>query len=490
MQSQTRIFRQRVRDFMGPAPLVVPPDMGVAEVVGRMTAAKVSSIIVADADSGIGGIITEQDITRRVAFEATKGTKASQVMSAPVRTINADDHLYHAIAQMRRFGHRHMPVVDADGALAGLIGLHDAVAVAAAQTLDQIDALSHGDTIDGMKQVKAVQVSLADQLFADNLPAPEIQSLMTDINNDLYHRVVEAALADFARDGTGAPPVGFAVIVMGSGGRGENFLFPDQDNGFIVEAYPDKDHDRIDGYFTRLAVRVNEDLDKIGFPLCKGYVMAMNPLWRKTLPQWLEQLSIWHRHRDEVALRLADIFFDFKGVYGDAALVRAVRAHVTALTKGNIAFIRDMYRDDTEHRVALAGFGGLFGRFVTEKRIAAHKGEINLKHTGTLPLVESLRLFALREGIEETSSLDRIAALKDGGVLDGDEADDLRGAYTQITRFLLRQQIKDFKAGRKVSNYVSRKSLTRREKDLLYHSFKAIRAFRSRARSEFTGEVF
>ena len=63
-------------------------------------------------------------------------------MSSPVRGIGDDEHLFIAIARMRRLGHRHMPVVDADGALAGLIGLDDSVAVAASQTLDQIDGLA------------------------------------------------------------------------------------------------------------------------------------------------------------------------------------------------------------------------------------------------------------------------------------------------------------------------------------------------------------
>ena len=31
---------------------------------------------------------------------------------------------------------------------------------------------------------------------------------------------------------------------MGSGGRGESYLFPDQDNGFILADYPDAEHTR------------------------------------------------------------------------------------------------------------------------------------------------------------------------------------------------------------------------------------------------------
>ena len=133
---------------------------------------------------------------------------------------------------------------------------------------------------------------------------------------------------------------------------------------------------------------------------------------------------------------------------------------------------------------------GWFGRFVTERENKDYKGQINLKHTGTLPLVEAMRLLALREGVVAISTLARMDALGEKGVLDGNEHDYLTGAYRHISHLLLRQQIADFKAGKTVSNYVHPNSLTERERDMLIESFKAIRALREKVRSEFTGEVF
>jgi signal-transduction protein with cAMP-binding, CBS, and nucleotidyltransferase domain len=497
MGSRTIVFRQLARDFMKPVPLSVRPETPIKDVIGRMAAGKASCAVVTAPDGGHGvgghgvggailGILTEQDVIRRIAFEATPETPVRQLMTEPVRTIAADDYLYHAIARMRRFGHRHMPVIDSGGALVGLLDLEDAQAAAASRMMEQIDRLTHEGTIDGLVEIKAAQVDLAEDLFADNVPTPEIQALLTDVNNDIYRRVVEAALREVAEEGRGEPPVDFAVIVMGSGGRGENFLFPDQDNGFILADYPDSEHDRIDGFFTELAARMTRDLDRVGFPLCKGYVMATNPLWRKTLSQWRAQTSLWGRRRNAVMLRLADIFFDFVPVFGHSGMAAELRRHVTAIGKGNHAFLLDMYRDDSEAGVGL----GLFGRFITERKDKAHKGKISLKHAGAMPLVEAARLLALREGIDATSTLGRLAALHKAGILDADEHDYLRGAFSHITRLLLRQQMADFKAGKTVGNYVSPKALSRREKDLLVDSFKAIRALRKRIRADFTGEIF
>ena len=166
--------------------------------------------------------------------------------------------------------------------------------------------------------------------------------------------------------------------------------------------------------------------------------MGTNPLWRKTLTQWKDQIALWSRKRNPAALRLCDIFFDFRSAWGDAAMAEELRAVVTSITSANPAFLRDMYVDDAEHGVAL----GFFGRFITERKDKAHKGKINLS-----------------------------------------------GAYTLITRLLLRQQIADFKANVAVSNYIDPKILTERERDMLVDSFKAIRALRDRVKDEFSFEV-
>ena len=49
-------------------------------------------------------------------------------------------------------------------------------------------------------EVEAAQVELAETLFDDHVPAPEIQALITHINNDIHRRIVEAALTQLSPD--------------------------------------------------------------------------------------------------------------------------------------------------------------------------------------------------------------------------------------------------------------------------------------------------
>ncbi len=406
-----------VRDFARPRTevLAVRPGTRCAEVVERLAREKLTCAIVLDASERPVGILTERDIASRIAFRVEPDTPIEAVMTSPVMTIARREYLYYAISWMRRHDLRHMPVVDRSERLVGILYLHDALAAASERLMRQIDRLTPEGPGERMKEIKSAQVELAEELFADHLPAPDIQQLLSRINNDMYGRIGESALKQMAAEGWGDTPVAAATIVMGSGGRGENYLFPDQDNGFIIADYPQQEHARIDAFFIELAERMCRDLNEFGIPYCNGYCMAVNPLWRKTLPQWIAQIGQWTRRGSMVAIRLTDIFFDFQPVWGETELARELRRVVTDLVSNNRSFLREMYHDKLEHNVALSLFGG----FVVERDNRDYRGQVNLKYSGTLPLVSGIRLLALREGVEETSTLHRIRALTEKGVFTG-----------------------------------------------------------------------
>jgi CBS domain-containing protein len=483
--SQTAAFRQQVRDHLRAPPVVVPGATPVREVVARMTQAGASAALVVG-DGRIRGILTEQDVTRRIAGRAVAEMPVEALMSAPVATIAADQPLYQAIGRMRRLGLRHMPVVDDAGALAGMLYLHDALTLANEGLVEQIDRLTHEETLDGLRQVKAAQVQLAADLLDDRVPTPEIQGLISWLNNDIGRRVLAQNVAALAAEGWGEPPVPFSAIVMGSGGRGESLLAPDQDNGFILADYPDAAHGRIDPFFIELAERMTTQLDALGFPVCRGGVMAVNPVWRKTGSQWQAQIARWMGLRSDVALQLCDVLFDFQSFYGEAGLAEEVRGVILGLCRADPGFLRAMFEIRADRRAAL----GWFNRLLTERADPAHRGHINLKYAGALPLAEAIRLLAMRRGIAATGTLARIEALAEVGELDRDTDDHLRAAFDHITELQLRQQIADFGAGRPIGNFVDPDTLTARERDLLKAGFRAINAFRVRLKVELTGDMF
>ncbi len=484
-RSQTAVFGKRVADIMRPGVLTAPGDQPVAGAVAEMAVTGRTSIIVIDPAGRASGILTERDVTRRVVPQQAGNAPISMVATYPLHTVSADEYVYRAVGRMRRLNLRHLPVVDPQGRPVGMLDLLDAVAVAAEQMLRQMDGLTADDTLDGMAATKTAQVEIAAELLADNLPAPDIQALITDMNTDIHRRVLDGCVRAMIDAGWGSPPVPFSLLIMGSGGRGENFLHPDQDNGFILADYPDDEHVQIDPYFIALAERFNNDLDRVGFPLCRGHVMARNPVWRKTASQWREQVSIWARRRSPVAILFADIFFDFRAVTEPLKFGLDLRAHVAEVLLRYPALLSMMAKDETNKSVAL----GLFGNLARDTS-GESPGRIDLKMRGSLPLVASARLWALKHGIVECGTLARLAAIAEKGSIDRDEADELAYAFRQISFHLLRQQLEDYRAGRHPGNFVDPDKLLRRERDELRHALKIIEHFRVETRASFTGAVF
>jgi signal-transduction protein with cAMP-binding, CBS, and nucleotidyltransferase domain len=482
MHSLAAIFRRRAGEE-AVAPLArVPAGATVGDAVAAMAAARASAALVIDEGGRTLGIVTEQDVVRRIAFKLPPETAVTTVMTAPVETIRADDYVFHAIARMRRRRLRHMPMVGADGSVLGVLDLHRAYAAAIAGMVDLVDQLTHEETLEGLKSVKRAQVALADALFDEFLPAPEIQALLTDVNRDIYARIAQLLLAAMRDEGWGGPPVRFCIMVMGSGGRGENYLYPDQDNGFILDDYPDEAHGSVDAWFIEFAERMTRALDAVGIPFCTGFVMATNPLWRKTRAQWKEQMKVWFRQRLGASARFADIFFDFVPAWGEAAYARELREYVTPLIAENRPFLRDIEDLQKDYYTGL----GWFGRIRTD---AARRGEINLKHRGTLPLVDAVRILALLHRVPATATLARIDGLAAAGVLNRDEQDELHGAFRHVTRLLLGQQLADFKAGRTVGNHVPLRAMSRMERGRLVDSFRAIERIREKVAVEIGGRT-
>jgi len=481
-----------VKDHLGRTPVILSESASVGELLSKLgEVGGDSALIVGARDDGengtLVGIVTERDIVRRVALRCEADEPLFSVMTPKPYRVSGHDYLYYAIAMMRRRKLRHMPVVDDANRPIGVIHLHDALAVAAEKRVNQIDRLFHDSSLDGLRETKAAQVDLASGLLDDGASAPEIQGLITHINNDIHIRILESHIEQMEAEDWGQPPVPFCLMIMGSGGRGENFLYPDQDNGFILDDYPDADHNQVDRYFIELAERFNRDLDGVGFPYCRGHVMARNPLWRKTRSQWREQVQYWGRSRNNIAIQLSDIFFDFRGVFGEVQWALDLRRAVTEMIRRSPIFLSGMVEESERTSVAL----GWFGRLSVEREDREHKGKVNLKHHGTMPLVTHLRLLALKHGIEATASLDRLDALRARNIIDRDRWDYLGGAFRDITFVLLRQQLADFSdPDRTVSNFVDPGDLTARERDLLVNSLKSIETFSEAVHHELTGKIF
>lgn len=486
MHPLVEIFSKRVRDHLETATVTVGPQGRISELVQRLTASNSSAGLVVTEENRLVGIVTARDLMRSIAKRLESDTAVAEIMTSPVRSIRPDDYLYHAIRQMSRLGLSRLAVVDAAHRPVGLVSMTGIMLAASKAVLEYARRGGDQDEISNLKQIKEAQFDFVEHLLSDGVTAPDAQVILSQINRYIHRQVLDNALVGILEDGWGQQPVSFAGVIMGSGGRRESFLNPDQDNGFILADYPQEKHGGVDPFFIELAERFTTDLDRIGIPFCLGYIMATNPAWRKTSMQWRQQLSYWKRHPSLTITRQADIFFDFEPFFGEEGLSRQLRRYVSKFTRSSPGFLRAMHSEES-HQLGVAL--SLFGRLKSEKGDLEHRGQISLKYGALVPLTQSVRLLALREGIEATSTLDRIDGLSELGKIGLKERHSLTHALSALADILLRQQILDQKQGVSPSHYIAVKRLPQWQRDEVVESLKAIATFRDRVDEELTGQI-
>jgi CBS domain-containing protein len=91
----------------------------------------------------LAGIVSERDYARKVILlgRASADTPVSQIMSAPVITVGLEDRVHRCMQLMTEKRFRHLPVVDADGAMVGVISIGDLVSAVIEEQKETIEQL-------------------------------------------------------------------------------------------------------------------------------------------------------------------------------------------------------------------------------------------------------------------------------------------------------------------------------------------------------------
>jgi signal-transduction protein with cAMP-binding, CBS, and nucleotidyltransferase domain len=452
----------------------LPPDAPVAQAVATMAEARASAVLAVDPAGRAIGILTEQDVTRRVAFRLAPETTLAQAMTAPLIAVGAHERLYRAIGLMRRHRLRHLAVLDDAGRPVGLLHRGEVLSALSGRVLTHLEVLAAQESDPHRQAAKEAQASLAQAMLDDGEPAVEAVALVNAVNIDLHRQVLEATLADQPEP----PPVPFTLLLMGSAGRGESLLRPDQDNGLILGDHADADEPAIDRWFQDFAQAFNTRLDAVGFPLCKGEVMARNPLWRRRLGGWQRQFALWAERRQPEMMLHASIALDFAPAWGDPAPAAMLRASLAALLHERPGLLAALAAQEAELSVGLTFWGG----FTDDEPGSGTRTDLKLH--GLMPLVSAVRLVALHHGVADTGTLARIAALAGTGALARTDADALALAFERLLDAVLRQQLADRAQDLTPGSLVDTGALDGKVRAALRESLRAVRDFARVARAD------
>lgn len=113
-----------VKEYMKKNVIVVNRNTTLRDVAKIMTENNVGSVIVVDNGKPIG-IITERDIVRAIGRNKDLNSKAEEIMTSSLITIKEDSPITGALSLMRSYNIRHLPVIDNEGNLKGIISIRD-----------------------------------------------------------------------------------------------------------------------------------------------------------------------------------------------------------------------------------------------------------------------------------------------------------------------------------------------------------------------------
>lgn len=460
-------------------------DTSLQDAYRTMQERKIGSLGVLDARGAMVGMLTCSGVSRALALDgAAPGDPVAERACEQPHTIAPEAPLWQADEALQRFGVKYLVVVEQDAPV-GVLSQTDILRALVTYHATLVEQTSAARTLDDLAHLYRGLHRVAREARETNRLASRAVRILSDGHLAIQRRCVELTLEELRAAGRPEPGRPFAVLVMGSGGRREMLLTPDQDNGLIIADEPGVPDAAESRWFREFAERLNRNLDRVGYILCPGEIMARNPMFHKTLRQWRNQISHLVRHPNQKAARWSNIVFDFDTLYGDEALTHGLRRHVLAELGRRRALLEFMVEDDAEGRPPL----GLFNRLVATGE-GASEGKIDIKRNGTRIVCDAARVYALSAGIAACNTTERLQNLLRQGVLSADLVDSVTAAYEELLDLLLGHQIEQAAAGRTPDKLIDPDALSRRRYDALRDAMRAVRRLQDQLQGQFGREAF
>ena len=447
-------YRHRVADVMRMPVVTIAGGATLRAALATMMEKGISSVFVeppvpsaesVEASAGDYGILTERDILRAVDGEAAAALDApvSRYANGPLVTVESEEFVYRAVAGMSRRGFRHLGVCDASGALVGALSARDLLRQRASDALSLGDSLETAASAADLGRIWSGLTTVARGLVFEEADPRDVAAIVSRELRALTKRASELAEEALAQDGKGPPLRSYAMLVLGSGGRGESLLAMDQDNAIVFDrGEPAGPEDR---WFEQLGVMVADMLNEAGVIYCPGGIMAAKPEWRMDLDGWRRRVETWiGKSRPEDVLN-SDIFFDAVPVHGDRALAEQLYSEAVVAARGSRTFLKAMAVNAGDFRSQLNWRG----------RPRLENGRIDLKKGGLMPIFSAARVAALTHGIAARSTPERLEAVRALDVVDSAVIGRLIEAHKILLGAILNQQLRDIQAGVTLSNRVA-----------------------------------
>jgi len=323
--------------------------------------------------------------------------------------------------------------------------------------------------------------ALIQPLDEHALPGDPVKAsaIISKLADSLTRRSIELSIREL-----GPPPCPFSWIALGSHGRQEAVPGSDVDSALAW------DSDGYDGdaksYMLSLGSRVSEELARCGLVADKRGASAGGDLFVRPTSEWrrLIRESIGDPEKDK-GLIVISLFLDGRVLHhgGGASALRGEFA-AAAERRG---LLRLMLRLALANKPAVGRLRG----FALE-RSGEHRGLLDIKHGGLLPVTSIARYASLAAGaIAPGSTLERLSAAEAAGALDADSARSLSEGFTLFQTVRLEHQVDQLERAVEPDDYLDPKVLEPERRRRLRNALREVRAVQNKlARGLVAGRAF
>lgn len=319
--------------------------------------------------------------------------------------------------------------------------------------------------MERVAETSALLPSTAVELADLGVPAWRIAGLLAAVRDSIVAKVVDL------RPPPDVPHIELSWLVMGSQARGECLPSSDIDTAVVwntSESGPDVG-EQVRAYCSEVLV----DLEACGLKRCSRGGNADNALFSRSASSWKAATASWIRDLSGTGqLLLANMVADSRPVT-DPSLGSGVLDAMLAITRSQ-GYLTELLR----FTVAAKPPRGFVRDFVVEHG-GEHRGQLNLKRGGLLPIASLGRWTGIALGDTSGSTVDRLRRAEHEGFLTSDQAHSLEAAYDHVFTMLLNREISALKAGGPPSPFVRPAELDSLTRRFLRESFRAVAEIQS-----------
>jgi CBS domain-containing protein len=449
---------------------VCTPDTTIREAARRMSEAGASCVVVESGDQL--GIVTDRDLRTRVVAEGlSPDSHVAAAMTVPAFTVDADRTGTLALLDMLDRGIRHLPVVSATGEVLGVVEDADLAAAEARTPFHLRGAIARAATVDAVaaagRELRPTILAL-HRARADPLRVAAVHSVVVDA---LTRRLIELAV-----DEVGSLDVPFAYLVLGSVARREATLGSDVESALAWRG-EDRSEERLE-HALRITRLVDTGLRRCGLRPDERGTTAANPLLARSLGSWQRAARSWLEDpTQEQALILVSVVVDSRTVWGLSTGVSVAETFRDA--RRHRALLRQLARFSLSYRPPTGFLRGLVVEHSGE-----HRGRLDLKHGGLVPIVDLARWAGMAAGVTSASTPERLRAAAAAGTLTEGDARTLLDAFELVMALRLEHQVAQLEAGREPDDHLDPAAVSPLCRTYLKEAFRAVASIQKRIASE------